>query len=171
MGTRAGWYEDTTDASRLRYWDGTAWTDHHTPKPQSPAGANRSAPQGAGPSPATASMINKEQVAHDLAIAYINNRYGIRVTGEFSVTSSTSYDSDVVRDVTGEGSVGTEFLPDLDDPETTRIGTGERHLFGLGPEKTRLVPTGQYEVDAFFQSMIHDYYKAYSRILGMLGGR
>ena len=25
----AGWYEDPTDASRLRYWDGSAWTDHH----------------------------------------------------------------------------------------------------------------------------------------------
>jgi hypothetical protein len=116
-------------------------------------------------------MIPIEQVAHDLAIAYINNRYGIRVTGEFSVDSTKNYDMDVVKEVTGEGSVSTELLPDLDDPEMVRVGTGERHLFGLGPEKTKLVHTGAYEIDGVLRSMIDDYYRAYSRILALLARR
>lgn len=116
-------------------------------------------------------MIPTEQVAHDLAVAYINNRYGIRVTGEFSISSSKNYELDVVQDVTGEGSVRTEVLPDLHDPELVRVGTGQRHLFGLGPEKTELVPTGKYEIDGVLRSMIDDYHKAYSRILELLDGR
>lgn len=113
-------------------------------------------------------MIPKEQVAHDLAIAYINNKYGINVTGTFSVSSSTGYQGDTLQDVSGEGDVTTEFLPDLDEVETVRVGTGERHLFGIGPEKTRRVATGRYAIDAHFQSMIHDYYGAYSRIIALL---
>src|SRR4051794_24208229 len=27
-GTPAGWYPDNVDPSRVRYWDGTAWTEH-----------------------------------------------------------------------------------------------------------------------------------------------
>ncbi|MCT2061756.1 hypothetical protein [Dietzia cinnamea] len=116
-------------------------------------------------------MIPKEQVAHDLAIAYINNKYGVRVTGSFAVTSSTDYGSDAVREVTGEGSVTTEYLPDLDELETVRVGTGERHLFGIGPDKTKLIPTGKFEVDAPFRSMVQDYYKAHSRFLELLDDR
>lgn len=29
----AGWYDDEADASRLRYWDGSAWSPHTTPRP------------------------------------------------------------------------------------------------------------------------------------------
>lgn len=29
----AGWYDDEADASRLRYWDGDAWSPHTTPRP------------------------------------------------------------------------------------------------------------------------------------------
>ena len=34
----AGWYEDGS-GSRLRYWDGTGWTDQYAPRPSSPAAA------------------------------------------------------------------------------------------------------------------------------------
>lgn len=29
----AGWYEDPSDASQVRWWNGIAWTDHTQPKP------------------------------------------------------------------------------------------------------------------------------------------
>lgn len=44
----AGWYDDPRDASRLRYWDGDAWTEHVAPKQQAPAAAQWSYP-GAPP--------------------------------------------------------------------------------------------------------------------------
>ena len=30
---QAGWYADPEDASHLRYWDGSSWTDHRAPTP------------------------------------------------------------------------------------------------------------------------------------------
>jgi hypothetical protein len=30
---RAGWYEDPTDMSKVRWWDGAAWTWHIQGKP------------------------------------------------------------------------------------------------------------------------------------------
>lgn len=44
MAPIAGWYDDPRDASRLRYWDGDAWTEHLTPNPQAPAAAQWSYP-------------------------------------------------------------------------------------------------------------------------------
>lgn len=41
----AGWFDDPTDPSKLRYWDGQRWTDQRTPRP--PAG-QASCPQDAG---------------------------------------------------------------------------------------------------------------------------
>ena len=32
----AGWYDDPEDAARLRYWDGTAWTDERRERPTPP---------------------------------------------------------------------------------------------------------------------------------------
>ena len=32
--TPAGWRPDPEDATSLRYWDGTAWTDQRAPNPQ-----------------------------------------------------------------------------------------------------------------------------------------
>ena len=34
MAPISGWYDDPRDASRLRYWDGDAWTEHVTAKQQ-----------------------------------------------------------------------------------------------------------------------------------------
>lgn len=104
-------------------------------------------------------MTNKDQIAHDLAMAYINNRYGAEVTGEFSVHT---WDNDV----TGSGTVETERLPDVEEIRMVKVGTGERHLFGLR-EKAKLIESG-YEVDRVFENMIEDYYNAYSRFLALL---
>lgn len=107
-------------------------------------------------------MTNKDQIAHDLAVAYINNRYGAEVTGEFSVST---YD----RDVTGSGQVETERLPHVNKIRMVRVGTGERHFFGLR-ERTTSVESG-YEVDPVFENMIEDYYEAYSRFHALLKNR
>ena len=32
----AAWYPDPQDPSRLRYWDGSAWTNHFHPIPKAP---------------------------------------------------------------------------------------------------------------------------------------
>lgn len=48
--TEAGWYEDPNVPGTLRYWDGTAWTEHtHTPEP--PAPVEQSAPVQPVPAP------------------------------------------------------------------------------------------------------------------------
>lgn len=116
-------------------------------------------------------MLNIEQVARDLTVAYINNRYGPEVSGEFGVDYTTNFDSGSLDGVTGEGSVETERLPDLDDRVMARIPTGERNFFGLGSRKMVEVPTDEYAVDSVFEAMIEDYYGAYERILQLLRHR
>lgn len=107
-------------------------------------------------------MINNEQIAHGLALAYINNRYGAKVAGSFNVMT-------VGEDVTGSGSVETERLAALDSKQMVRVGTGQKHLFGLH-EKKEWVESGAYEVDAIFVQMIEDYRGAYARFLDLLAG-
>ncbi len=108
-------------------------------------------------------MIHNEQIAHDLAIAYVLNRHGAEVRGEFSVDTFG-------HNVTGSGEVSTERLPDVDKIGMVRTGTGQRGLFGLF-EKTELVESGEYEVDGVFINMIADYNSAYSRLLALLESR
>lgn len=44
MAAEAGWYPDPEgDTTRLRYWDGTQWTDNYTPVPGSGAQAQAQA--------------------------------------------------------------------------------------------------------------------------------
>lgn len=50
---QAGWYDDPEDGSRLRYWNGTAWTDERRPRevpppPPGPSGPSTPPPPGAG---------------------------------------------------------------------------------------------------------------------------
>jgi hypothetical protein len=105
------------------------------------------------------STISQEQLAHDLAIAYVNNRYGAEVKGELSVDTSDG-------DVTGWGTVETKRLPDTAEIRRIRVPTGEKHFFGL-LGKTESIESG-YEVDEVFKQMIEDYRKAYSRFLELL---
>ena len=46
---QAGWYDDPEDATRLRYWDGSAWTDERRPRevPPPPPGPSTPPPPGA----------------------------------------------------------------------------------------------------------------------------
>jgi hypothetical protein len=107
-------------------------------------------------------MIGKEQIAHDLAMAYVNNRYGAEVSGEFSVNTWGD-------EVSGSGEVETSRLPGVGEILMTKVGTGEKYFFGL-IEKTESVEAG-YVVDGIFERMIEDYYAAYSRFLELLARR
>lgn len=107
-------------------------------------------------------MISNEQVAHDLALAYVLNRYGPNVTGEFDVSTFE-------RVVSGSGTVETERLPDLDEMEVVRTDTGDKRLFGL-VAKTKLTETGNFAIDAVFLKMIDDYRGAFERLFELLEG-
>lgn len=106
-------------------------------------------------------MISTEQIAHDLAMVYVVNRHRAEVTGQFDVQTSGD------REVTGDGHVETERLPDVDATRTVQVGTGERYFFGLF-ERTRGVNTGEYHVDPVFREMADDYRKAHARFLELL---
>ena len=67
---------------------------------------------------------SKEQIAHDLAIAYINNRYGIDVSGDFSVNGTG-------ESVYGSGSVSTERFPDVSAIKKIKVGTGKKGFLGF----------------------------------------
>ncbi len=108
------------------------------------------------------SLTTKDQIAHDLAMAYINNRYGPEVKGEFSVSTWE-------KDVSGSGQVETMRLPDVNQIRSVKVGTGERHLFGLRERKTWIA--SGFEVDDIFTNMIEDYYEARERFLELLQQR
>ena len=99
-------------------------------------------------------MISRKQVAHDLSIAYINNRYGVNVTGGLYVS-----------DGSGSGDVTTEHLPDVCEPAKHKIETGEKNILGF--KKKVWIESG-YVVDKIFINMICDYKKAYLRFLELL---
>lgn len=106
--------------------------------------------------------IGKEQIAHDLAIAYVNNRHGAEVSGDFEVST---YDGNAA----GSGSVRTFRLPATGEIHKINVPTGEKHFFGL-LDVTESIPAG-YEVDTPFRQMISDYFNAYERFLELLENR
>ena len=74
-------------------------------------------------------MISKDQIAHDLAMAYINNRYGAEVSGQFSVETWND-------EISGSGAVGTERLPDVNKVDMVRVGNGESTFLGSVRERS-----------------------------------
>ena len=104
-------------------------------------------------------MPSNEQIAHDLAIAYITNRYGVDVSGSFTASGSDG-------NISGYGEVTTEHLPDVDEIKKVKVGTGEKRFMGL-VEKKKWIEVG-YSVDEIFISMIADYKRAYERFLTLL---
>ena len=69
-------------------------------------------------------MISKEQIAHDLAIVYMKNRYGINVTGDLYISENS-----------GSGNIQTEHFPDVSEPEYIRVKTGEKVFWDLSARK------------------------------------
>ena len=91
-------------------------------------------------------MLSKEQLAHELAMVYMNNKYGIHVSGRL-----------YANDGYGEGSIETAHFPDVSEAVYTKVGTGETGFLGI--EKKMKVQTG-HEVDPIFSEMVENYYGA-----------
>lgn len=107
-------------------------------------------------------MISKEQIAHELTIIYLNNRYGIDVCGSFNFLS---YDE---AKVNGSGSVETNHFPSANEPKNIKVGTGHKGFLGF--EKRTTVQDG-YLVDDIFIEMVDNYHNAYSKFLNLLGDK
>lgn len=99
-------------------------------------------------------MISKEQIAHDLAMIYMNNRYGVSVSGDF-----------FLNDGSGNGSVATEHFPNISEPQYTKVSTGKKGLFGI--EKKEKIQSG-CKVDALFIEMTETYFQAYGKFYQLL---
>lgn len=99
-------------------------------------------------------MIFKEQIAHDLTIIYMKNRYGIDISDDLSIT-----------DGTGAGTIGTEHFPSTSEPKYIKVGTGEKGFFGM--ERKKKIESG-LKVDDLFDEMVDNYFKAYSHFINLL---
>lgn len=99
-------------------------------------------------------MISKEQIAHDLSMLYLYNRYGVDVSGSISTTDGN------VR-----GNICTEHLPDMDKVKYVRVGTGVKGFLGL--EKKKTIEAG-IKVNDTFISIVSEYYKAYAHFIIIL---
>ena len=78
-------------------------------------------------------MISKEQIAHDLTMIYLENKYEIHVTGELYISGDS-----------GNGTISTEHFPSVSEPDYIKVKTGEKGMFGLSKNKksaqeTRLI--------------------------------
>lgn len=96
-------------------------------------------------------MIDREKIAHDLAIAYVINRHGPEVSGDIDA---------------GSGQVTTERLPEVSAPSIRMGRTGGKGVFGL--PAVGFVNTGGRKVDPDFRAMMDDYRAAYERFLDLL---
>ena len=99
-------------------------------------------------------MINKEQIAHDLTMVYLNNRYGIEVDGHVSIS-----------DGDGFGDVGTKRFPHISEIKFKKIGTGEKGFLGI--EKKVKIADGCV-ADDIIDRLIREYYQTYNKILSRL---
>ena len=99
-------------------------------------------------------MISKEQIAHDLTMVYLINRYGISVNGDFSI-----------NDGSGFGNFHTNHFPDASEPKYVKVGTGQKGFLGL--EKKDKVKSGN-KVDDLFMEMVSNYNNAYEHFYRLL---
>ena len=106
-------------------------------------------------------MISKEQIAHDLSIVYLTNRYGSEVVGRFDVLGDR-------ESVSGYGSVETKRMPDVDEEYIVKVKTGNKKKFGPINYNEKVKVVDGYKVDSIFTKMIGDYKDAYARIIELL---
>lgn len=75
-------------------------------------------------------MISKEQIAHELAMTYMHNRYGVDVSGTFDITPCGE------NGVIGSGSVKTYHIPSTKEPKNIKVGTGQKGFLGIEKKTT-----------------------------------
>ena len=103
-------------------------------------------------------MLTKEQIAHDLTMVYLNNYYGIDVSGELSIST---YDDDT----SGSGTISTTHLPGVGEKKNTKQGIWKRGF--LGREKKTQIDDS-YIIDDFVDELVGNYIKIYTKILRKL---
>ena len=102
-------------------------------------------------------MVSKEQIAHELAMVYMNNKYGINVRGDF-----------YLNDGAGNGTIETDHFPDVSEISYSKVKTGEKGFLGI--EKKKEIPSG-CQVDPLFSEMVENYYGAYNKFLDLLSSK
>lgn len=107
-------------------------------------------------------MVSKEQIAHELTMTYLNNRYGVDVSGTFNVSQ---YDE---NKVSGIGNVETKHIPSTKQPKNVKVGTGQKGFLGF--EKKTTIQDG-YLVDDVFSEMVEEYFQAYSKFYDLLANK
>ncbi len=81
--TPAGWYADPAGSDRLRWWDGTRWTDHLTDAPAASAASTPTGQQGAhGSAGQHAEAPASGHVAPEAAAAAVPPAYGQQAPGQ-----------------------------------------------------------------------------------------
>jgi hypothetical protein len=144
-----GWYPDTTDSSRLRYWDGQTWTDHTAPAGQSPAGpAAGQSPAGPAGQPAPPAQDKKNWFLRHkiltaaLAIVLIIIIAAVASGGgsDDSNTASDNPTSSATTTPTDEATPTNEATP-TKEPTPTKKPTPEK------PEGTLPLEDGDWRLD------------------------
>lgn len=107
-------------------------------------------------------VISNEKIAHDLTMVYLSGRYGIEVSGNFSVSSRDG-------EVSGGGEVSTKYLPDFDEIDYVKLPTGQKYFFNLLNEYEKI--ENGYKTDMLFSHMIDDYFEIYKRFYDALISR
>lgn len=96
-------------------------------------------------------MLTNEKIAHDLAIVYLSNRYGVQLDSNFRIRGGDSL-----------GSIETCHFPSTDEPRYEEVDVGRKGL--LGGSKKERVEVGR-KVDPLFAEILKDYRAAYNYFL------
>ena len=99
-------------------------------------------------------MLSNEKIAHDLAIVYLSNRYGVHLDNNFRIRGGDSL-----------GSIESSHFPSTDEPLYEKADTGRKGFFGGSKKET--VEVGR-KVDPLIAEILKDYRAAYAHFLQQL---
>ena len=75
-------------------------------------------------------MVSKEQIAHELAMVYMNNKYGINVRGDF-----------YLNDGAGNGTIETDHFPDVSEISYSKVKLAKKDFWVLKRKRKSLLGT------------------------------